>query len=87
MDGGRSNSERVTRRAYSGNYTKTAGWGGAIRTHAYDRDGDDWVRVEITPWEGSGGIPQLIYDGPLDAKKIITPATVASPIAGKENGK
>lgn len=81
MNGGKSNSEEVTRRGYSGNEANVAGWSGAIETSAYDRDGEDWVRVYLKPWQGSEGTRQLIYDGPLDAhKEIVSPATVASPL-------
>lgn len=43
--------------------TYAASWSGAIRCHCYDKDGEDYVRVSHTTWQGSG-INETIYGGP-----------------------
>jgi len=60
----------------SGITTYTAGWNGAIRCSTYVKDEVDYVRVELTSWQNSGGHTKLIYDDPLDANiKFIAPAS------------
>jgi hypothetical protein len=75
MDGGKSNSERLTRRGHGGAYATVAGWGGRVTVSPYDNGGKDFVRVVLGPWQSSGGGEQVLYDGPLDAKLPIAPAT------------
>jgi hypothetical protein len=48
----------------SGVETYCASWAGAIRVHAYEQDGEDWVRVSMVKWKGSGE-ERLIYEGPI----------------------
>lgn len=53
--------------------TRAAGWGGAIQVHVYhdETTGEDMYRVELTPWENSGGRTQVLAEGPLDSTKEI----------------
>ena len=44
-----------------------AGWGGAIRTEAFETHGVDMYKVFRTPWENSGGESQLLSAGRLQA--------------------
>jgi hypothetical protein len=48
----------------SGMETYCASWRGAVRCKAYLKDGRDFVRVELTTWNGSG-TQELLYDGPM----------------------
>lgn len=48
----------------SGMDTIAASWAGAVRVHAYDRGGTDWVRVEMMPWRGAG-THRVLYEGPI----------------------
>ncbi len=48
----------------SGMRTQCASWAGAVSCWAYEKDGEDWVRVEFERWHGSG-TSQVIYDGPI----------------------
>lgn len=67
MNGGKSNSETVTRRAYGGAHTICASWQGAIKCEPYvGPDNVDYVRVTRTGWKGSGGAHVVLYDGPFD---------------------
>lgn len=80
MSGGKSGSERLTRRAYSDAHVIAAGWGGAVTTRPYvGPDGKDYVRVVLGPWEASGGDRKVLYDGPLDAHVEIEEARVKQP--------
>jgi len=50
--------------------TYCASWHGAVRCCAYVHKNEkgveeDWVRVELTPWQGRGS-NRLLYDGPID---------------------
>lgn len=48
----------------SGLVTTCASKEGAIRCHAYHKDGKDMVRVEMTKWQGMGEY-RVLYDGPI----------------------
>ena len=54
----------------SGITTHAAGWGGAIRTEVfYDaKTGRDMYRVELIPWQGSGGVSRVLAEGELNAR-------------------
>jgi len=54
--------------AKSGLTTHTAGWSGAIRTCVFVEDGRDMFRIELVPWQSSGGEPRILCEGFLDAK-------------------
>ncbi len=48
--------------------THAAGWGGAIRVELFEDDnGDDCFRVDLVPWQGSGGHSKQLADGRLEA--------------------
>lgn len=49
--------------------TVAAGWGGAINTVVWHdlRTGQDMYRVELTPWQGSGGECRVLAEGVLEA--------------------
>lgn len=51
----------------SGLETVAAGWAGAIKTEVFQRDGRDMYRVTLMPWQGSGGRPQMLAEGELNA--------------------
>jgi hypothetical protein len=52
----------------SGLTTHAAGWKGAIRvTISAAGDDTDLFRVELVPWQNSGGQPRLLATGVLDA--------------------
>jgi hypothetical protein len=66
MTGGKSNSETVTRRGYSGANVVAASWNGAVRVAPYaNAEGVDCVRVTREEWQGSGGSLVVLYDGPF----------------------
>ncbi len=45
-----------------------AGWQGCVRVVVYDKDGQDYARVELTTWKGEGAHPAiLLHDGPINA--------------------
>jgi len=50
----------------SGMETYCASWEGAIRCYAYynDKEKQDWVRVEKTPWHGAGE-NVVLYEGAI----------------------
>lgn len=53
----------------SGMETYCASWSGAVRSFAYvGEDGTDMVRVELTPWRGSG-VRHTLYEGPIGEYK------------------
>lgn len=43
-----------------------ASYSGAVRAHVYDRDGEDWCRIELMPWKGAG-VNEVLYDGPVSS--------------------
>jgi hypothetical protein len=45
-----------------------AGWQGGVRTRIFDKDGEDWVRIEHIKWVGAG-VEKLIYEGPVAPKR------------------
>lgn len=52
----------------SGLVTHAASWDGAVRVQAYYNEyhKEDWVRVWLTTWHGSGVQPDVcLYHGPL----------------------
>lgn len=52
----------------SGLQTYTASWRGAVVVTAYYNKGrdEDWVRVALTTWRGSGVQPsRVLYEGPI----------------------
>ena len=61
---------KVTRCGHrtSGLVTHAAGWGGAIRTTLFVDDGRDMFRIELVPWQNSGGVPRILCEGFLDAE-------------------
>ena len=50
--------------ASSGIGATVASYAGAIRVEMEVRDGQDWVSVEMIPWQGEGE-SRLLYDGPV----------------------
>lgn len=59
----------------SGITTHCASWSGAVRCHAYvdEESGDDWVRVELTPWHGRGvARTRTLYQGPIGTYSPMT---------------
>lgn len=53
----------------SGLTTHAAGWKGAIRVHVTHNasTGNDEFTVELVPWKGSGGTPEVLARGVLDS--------------------
>lgn len=68
LQGSRGEASRLGGKA-SGIQTIAAGWGGAINTRVWhdERDGVDRFRVELTPWQSSGGESKVLAEGVLDA--------------------
>ncbi len=64
LQGSRGQATRCGTRV-SGVTTVAASWAGAVRCEAYERDGEDHVRVSFIPWQGRGTRREL-YDGPID---------------------
>jgi hypothetical protein len=55
----------------SGITTHAAGWSGAIRVDVFaDTDGADRFRVELVPWQSSGGSSRVLAEGLLDASAV-----------------
>lgn len=48
----------------TGLVTFCASWEGAIRCHAYVKNGIDYVQIEKITWRGKGE-HKLLYDGPI----------------------
>ena len=48
----------------SGMITSCASWRGAVKCYAYEKDGNDWVRVSLMPWNGAG-LSHVLYEGPI----------------------
>jgi hypothetical protein len=66
MTGGKSNSEKVTRRHYSGGNVVAASFHGAIRVVPYVGENNvDCVRVTRENWHVSNGPMVILYDGPF----------------------
>lgn len=64
IKGQRGEAPRLGTKA-SGMETYCASWAGAVRCSAYlAEDGEDHVRVHLTPWRGAGA-DVLLYDGPI----------------------
>lgn len=53
----------------SGMETYCASWDGAVRCMAYvdEETGQDFVRVELTQWQGRGTY-KVLYNGPISGK-------------------
>lgn len=51
----------------SGLETVAAGWQGAIKVEVWEDNGRDMYRVTLMPWQGSGGRPQMLAEGELNA--------------------
>ena len=68
LQGARGEATRCGSKS-SGVTTYAAGWGGAIRTEVFERDGEDFYRVTLIPWQGSGGYETLLAEGKLTALK------------------
>ncbi len=66
LEGNRGEATRCGTKA-SGITTHAAGWGGAIRVNVYEREGKDYYRVTLQPWQGSGGEHVTLAEGELDA--------------------
>jgi hypothetical protein len=64
LQGNRGEATRMGT-ARSGLSTYTAGWDGAVRVVIEDRDGVDYVTVQLTKWQGSGTY-RLLYEGPVN---------------------
>ena len=66
IEGNRGQATRCGSKS-SGMTSYAASWAGAVRTVAYEKDGVDMARVELTTWKGAGGY-RLLYDGPISGK-------------------
>jgi hypothetical protein len=55
----------ATRLGHRNMVTRCASWSGAVRCDAYDRDGNDYVRIQFISWPRQDGSFRLIYDGPM----------------------
>lgn len=64
MKGSRGEATRCGTQT-SGMRVVCASWDGAIRCHAFAKDGMDWVIVTVGPWMGQGPTERVLYDGPL----------------------
>lgn len=53
----------------SGLRVTAASWEGAVRTELYERDGRDYARISLVPWQGLGTV-RVLYDGPVDGKPV-----------------
>jgi hypothetical protein len=64
----------------SGMQTYCASWGGAVRSQAYinPENGEDWVRVTLQPWHGSGRY-HLLYNGPISGAGLPEPVYAPEP--------
>jgi hypothetical protein len=55
--------------AKTGLTSHTAGYQGAVRVTVYDKDGQDFARVELTMWQDVGAHPAIeLYDGPISGE-------------------
>lgn len=54
----------------SGLTSQAAGWQGCIETTIWhnEKTGKDMFRVELKPWQNSGGNSRTLAEGELDAK-------------------
>ncbi|KKK90540.1 hypothetical protein LCGC14_2721950 [marine sediment metagenome] len=52
----------------SGITVVAASWNGAVEVDAYERDGEDRVRVSFIQWQNGAGSNRLIYDGLISGK-------------------
>ena len=68
LQGNRGQATRMGTKK-TGIETYTASWKGAVRAHAYYNSAKktDWVRVELTPWQGNG-ISKVLYEGPIGGR-------------------
>jgi len=67
--------------ASSGLRTVAAGWAGAVRVAVYDNGGQDFVRVELGPWNGRG-TSRLLYEGPISGGAETKPEPAPEKPAG-----
>ena len=69
LQGTRGRATRLGGRK-SGMEVYAASWKGAVRSKAFynPEKKEDWVRVELTPWQGAG-VNKLLYLGPIGGRK------------------
>jgi hypothetical protein len=61
----------ATRCAHKSLTTNAAGWRGTIRVYIEAQaDGTDTFRVELAPWQNSGGATRVLAEGILDASRV-----------------
>ena len=48
----------------SGLRTTAASWSGSVTVTLFERGGEEWAEVSLTPWQGKG-CNALIYCGPV----------------------
>lgn len=68
LQGNRGQASRLGTKA-SGLSVTAASWSGAIDVDLYERDGVDYARVTLKPWQGQGTRRDL-YDGPVSGAKV-----------------
>lgn len=64
LQGNRGEATRCGSEA-SGIRATAASWSGAVRSYVFDKDGEDWARVELIRWRGVG-TSALLYEGPVN---------------------
>lgn len=63
VHGCRGEATRLGTKA-SGLSAFAASWEGAVKVMLYEREGKDYARVRLTPWNGAG-VERTLYDGPV----------------------
>lgn len=68
VEGSRGKGSRIGHKT-SGLETVAASWQGAVKTVLYHKNGTDYARVSLIPWQGNG-TDRLLYDGPVAGAPI-----------------
>jgi hypothetical protein len=69
LNGSRGEATRCGTKS-SGMTATAASWQGAVSVSLYERDGIDYARVSLTPWQGAG-TDRVLYDGPVSGAKVL----------------
>jgi hypothetical protein len=67
VQGARGEATRLGHKS-SGMRTVAASWSGSVTTELYHRDGVDYARVRLLPWNNMG-VERTLYDGPVGGAK------------------